>query len=391
MTYVVPFNQVSIVGRELELVSAAARSGRLSGNGPFTRRAEEWLEEHCGASRVLLTPSGTAALEMVALLCDLQPGDEVLMPSFTFVSTANAFVLRGARPRFVDIRADTLNIDESLLEQAVGPRTRAVVAVHYAGVACAMDVVLEVARRHQLLVVEDAAHALGSTFDGVPLGALGSLGVWSFHETKNVTCGEGGALVLSDRRFVARAEILRDKGTDRARFLRGEVDKYTWVDVGSSFVPSELAAAFLLGQLEREEAIRHRRLEIWERYRAALADLEAEGLVRLPTVPPRCTPNGHLFYLLLTTEEKRDALIAALAESGVQAVFHYVPLHDTEIGRRLGSAGDLPITESVSRRLVRLPCYFGLRDEEQDLVIAATRSFLLQSPRRRTGVASAAP
>ena len=300
--YEVPFNRPSMVGRELEYIAQAVAGGRLSGDGPFTRRCQEWLEERCGARKVLLTHSCTAALELAALLCEVGPGDEVIMPSFTFVSTANAFVLRGARPVFVDVRPDTLNLDETLVEAAVGERTRAVVPVHYAGVGCEMEAILAIARRHGLRVVEDAAQGVGATYDGRSLGALGDLGCWSFHETKNFISGEGGALAVQDETLIERAEILREKGTDRAKFFRGQVDKYTWVDLGSSYLPSELVAAYLFAQLEQAAGIRAKRRRIVERYREELADLEAGGRLRLPVVPPRCEHNGHLFYLLLSGE-----------------------------------------------------------------------------------------
>ena len=373
----VPFNWPSMVGRELDYISQAVHGGHLAGDGPFTRRCQEWLERRCGARRVLLTHSCTAALELAALLCGVGEGDEVLMPSFTFVSTANAFVLRGARPVFVDVRPDTLDLDERRLEAAITERTRAVVPVHYAGVACDMDVILEVARRHSLRVIEDAAQGLGATYRGRPLGVLGDLGCWSFHETKNFISGEGGALAIQDPALIERAEILREKGTDRARFFRGEVDKYTWVDVGSSYLPSELVAAYLFAQLERADEILRRRREIFETYRRELANLEAAGRVRLPVVPPDCEHNGHLFYLLLADEGERDGLIRHLKAADVGAVFHYVPLHESPMGRRLGyRRGDLPVTEDVSRRLVRLPCFFELGGEQQARVIAEVRRFL---------------
>lgn len=379
-TYDVPFNRPSMVGRELDYIAQAVHGGRLAGDGPFTRRCQTWMEERYGARKVLLTHSCTAALELAALLCDLQPGDEVILPSFTFVSTANAFVLRGARPVFVDIRPDTLNLDETLVEAAVTGRTRAIVPVHYAGVGCDMDAILGIARRHGLRVVEDAAQGLGASFDGQCLGTLGDLGCWSFHETKNFISGEGGALVVSDEALAERAEILREKGTNRARFFRGEVDKYTWVDLGSSYLPSELVAAYLFAQLERSEEIMRRRRGIFEAYRAGLADLEEQGLVRLPVVPDRCEHNGHMFYLLLPTEQRRDELIAHLDRAGINAVFHYVPLHESPMGRRFGTV-DLPVTESISRRLVRLPCFFELAEEQQMSVVEEVRSFFAQRTR----------
>jgi dTDP-4-amino-4,6-dideoxygalactose transaminase len=376
----VPFNRPSMVGRELEYIEAAVRQGQLAGDGPFTRRCQQWLERQCGATRVLLTHSGTAALELAALLCEVGPGDEVVMPSFTFVSTANAFVLRGARPVFVDIREDTLNLDEGRIEHALSDRSRALVPVHYAGVACEMDAILALARERGLLVVEDAAQGLGATYRDHHLGTLGDLGCWSFHETKNILTGEGGALVISAARLSARAEILREKGTDRARFLRGEVDKYTWVDVGSSYLPSEIIAAYLFAQLEHWQEVLARRRAICERYAGELAPLAAAGSFRLPVVPGACRHNGHMFYMLLADQALRDRLLQHLNAAGINAVFHYVPLHSSPMGRRLGYApSDLPITESVSRRLVRLPCFFSLTDEQQSVVIGEVRRFFCRA------------
>ena len=372
----IPFNLPSMVGRELEYIVEAVRGGHLAGDGVFTRRCQQWLEEHCGAHKVLLTHSCTAALEMAALLCDVGEGDEVIMPSFTFVSTANAFVLRGARPVFVDIRPDTLNLDERRIEEAITGRTRAIVPVHYAGVACDMTAILETARSHGLRVIEDAAQALGATYRGRDLGTLGDLGCWSFHETKNFISGEGGALVVQDPELVERAEIVREKGTDRTKFFRGQIDKYTWVDLGSSYLPSELVAAFLFAQLERSEEILARRKGIFARYRDELAPLENAGLLRLPVVPPDSVPNGHLFYLIVQTESERDALLAYLDSCGVNAVFHYVPLHESPVGQRVGRcAGDMTNTSNISRRLIRLPCYLGLTDEQQGRVIELVHRF----------------
>lgn len=372
----IPFNRPSIVGKELEYIVQAVQSGRLSGGGDFTRRCEQWLEEHYGAHKVLLTHSCTAALEMAALLCDLREGDEVIMPSFTFVSTANAVALRGAIPVFVDIRPDTLNLDERLLEQARSERTRAVVPVHYGGVGCDMGAIRTFAVRHRLFVIEDAAQGLGAKYDGRDLGTIGDFGCWSFHETKNLISGEGGALVIRDPELVERAEMLREKGTDRSRFFRGEVDRYTWRDLGSSYIPSELVAAFLFAQLERASEIIAKRRRIFSTYEAALAPLQAEGLLQLPQVPPECEPNGHLFYILLASESTRDSLLAHLNGRGVNAVFHYVPLHESPAGRRLSrTAGVLPWTENISRRLLRLPCYFELTEEQQMHVADEIRRF----------------
>ena len=372
----IPFNLPSMVGRELEYIVEAVRGGHLAGDGVFTRRSQQWLEHHCGAHKVLLTHSCTAALEMAALLCNVGEGDEVIMPSFTFVSTANAFVLRGARPVFVDIRADTLNIDEQQIENAITERTKAIVPVHYAGVACDMTAIAAIAQRHSLRVIEDAAQALGATYQGRDLGTLGDLGCWSFHETKNFISGEGGALVIQDLELVERAEIVREKGTNRTKFFRGQVDKYTWVDVGSSYLPSELVAAYLFAQLEQAEEILAKRKAIFARYLDELAPLELAGLLRLPTVPSDCVPNGHLFYVIAETPGEREALLAYLESFGVNAVFHYVPLHDSPVGQRVGRcAGEMTNTTSISGRLVRLPCYFGLSDEQQGRVIESLRRF----------------
>lgn len=372
----IPFNLPSIVGREIENIVEAVRGGHLAGDGIFTRRCQRWLEEYCGANKVLLTHSCTAALEIAALLCDLSDGDEVIMPSFTFASTANAFVLRGARPVFVDIRSDTLNIDERLIEGAITERTRAVVPVHYAGIACNMTAVAEIAARHRLHVIEDAAQGLGATYRGRSLGTLGDLGCWSFHETKNFISGEGGALVIQDPALVERAEIVREKGTNRAKFFRGQVDKYTWVDAGSSFLPSELIAAYLFAQLEKADEILARRKEIFARYRAELEPLERAGLLRLPAVPLDCEPNGHLFYVVTESEIVRDALLAHLEASGVNAVFHYVPLHSSPAGLRFGRCGsDMKNTDEISRRLIRLPCYLELKEEQLLRVVDRTRAF----------------
>lgn len=366
----VPFNRPYMVGRELEYIAEAVHLGHLAGDGPFTRRCQSWLEDELGARKVLLTHSCTGALEMCALLCDLKPGDEVIMPSYTFVSTANAFLLRGARPVFVDIRPDTLNLDENLVEEAVTTRTRVIVPVHYAGVACAMDSLLALARDHGLRVVEDAAQGIGATYKGRPLGSLGDLGTLSFHETKNLISGEGGALVIQDEELLARAEIIRDKGTNRARFFRGEVDKYTWVDLGSSFLPAELVSAFLFAQLEKADTILARRREIFERYRAALEDLEIKGRLRLPIIPPECQHNAHVFFVLLPNERQRDELLDHFRHVNINAVFHYVPLHESPMGRKLDYApGQLPVTEAMSRRLLRLPSFYGLQAEQQDRVI----------------------
>jgi dTDP-4-amino-4,6-dideoxygalactose transaminase len=368
---VVPFNVPYTTGREAGYIAEAVAAGHLSGNGAFTRRCERWLEDRIGSVRAMLTPSCTAALEMAAILLDVGPGDEVVMPSFTFVSTANAFALRGASPVFVDVRPDTLTIDVDLASAACSDRTRAIVPVHYAGVGCDMDELCALASR-DVAVVEDAAQGILATESGRPLGSRGALAALSFHETKNVMCGEGGALLVNDERFVERAEMVQEKGTDRRRFFRGQVDKYTWVDVGSSYLLSDLSAAFLWAQLEEAERITARRLEIWNSYHAAFAPLEARELLRRPVVPPSRTHNAHMYYVLLPSESARDRFIADLTEAGVHSVFHYVPLHSSAAGARLGrAAGPMRVTDDASRRLARLPLWAGMRDADVDHVVDA--------------------
>jgi len=372
----IPFNRPVLTGRELEYVRQAVLGMHTSGGGPFTARCEGLLESELSAARVILTPSCTDALEMCALLLDIGPGDEVIVPAFGFVSTANAFALRGARPVFVDVRADTLNLDETRLEERITPRTRAIVALHYAGVACEMDAILGVAERHGIRVVEDNAHGLFGRHAGRPLGGIGSLGTLSFHETKNLTCGEGGALVLRDPEFVERAEIVRDKGTNRQQLFRGAVDRYSWVDLGSSFVLSDILAAFLWAQLEQRSEIAERRQRIWRAYDDALAGwIEAYG-VRRPTVPESCESTHHLYHLLLATPEDRSALLAHLRADGIYAVFHYTPLHLSRMGQGAGGrAGDCPVTEQVSDRLLRLPLYNDLTPADQQIVVESIRDF----------------
>lgn len=377
MKYEIPFNRPFMVGKELEYIRQAVEQGHLAGDGPFTKKCHEWMERAFEARKVLLTPSCTAALELAALLCNLEPGDEIILPSYTFVSSANAFVLRGAKPVFVDIRPDTLNIDEKLIPGAITARTRAIVPTHYAGVACEMDTIMKVASDHALTVIEDAAQGVNATYKGRFLGTLGHVGCYSFHETKNLISGEGGALVLNRAEDVERAEIMREKGTDRSKFFRGEVDKYTWVDVGSSYLPSEIVAAFLYAQLEECEQITQQRRAIYTYYAANLEPLERRGLLRLPYSPPECVGNAHMFYLLLRDAKCRDGLLSFLKARSILGVFHYVPLHTSPMGQRFGyREGDLPLTEDLSRRLVRLPFYFGLRSTEQDRVIGAINSFL---------------
>jgi dTDP-4-amino-4,6-dideoxygalactose transaminase len=367
----IPFNKPYMTGKELWYIAQAHASGHLSGDGPFTRRCHSWLEQATGCRKALLTHSCTAGLEMAALLADLKPGDEVIMPSYTFVSTANAFVLRGAVPVFVDIRPDTLNLDEQQLEQAIGPRTRAIVPVHYAGVSCEMDRIMELARRHGLLVIEDAAQGVTAYYKGRPLGSLGHLAALSFHETKNIIAGEGGALLVNDERFQLRAEVIREKGTNRSQFFRGQVDKYTWVDVGSSYLPGEIVSAFLWAQMEEAQAINARRLAIWDAYHHAFADLEAGGRLRRPVVPAECAHNAHMYYLLLPDLQHRTAFIERLKSKGIGTVFHYVPLHSSPVGARLGRCvGDLPVTSQMSDRLVRLPLWLGLEDRQAEVIDA---------------------
>jgi dTDP-4-amino-4,6-dideoxygalactose transaminase len=373
----IPFNKPLITGKELDYVAQVIRTGQIAADGPFTRRCARQLEDKFGVRKVLMTPSCTAALEMAAMLCGLGPGDEVIMPSFTFVSTANAFVRVGARPVFVEIRSDTLNMDESQLEEAVTPRTRAIVPVHYAGVACEMDAILRVARARGLMVVEDAAQAVNSFYKGRALGSMGHLGTYSFHDTKSLVCGEGGALCCNDPALVERAEVLRDKGTNRAKFFRGEVDKYTWIDVGSSFIPSEITCAFLCAQIEAMDAIKRRRLQIDRVYCELLGPLQEEGLLRLPRVPRGCETHGRSFFVILSSNTARDALMAHLKENGVSAVFHFVPLHTAPMGAKFGyREGDLPVTEDMAGRLLRLPSFAEITPGQQERVADLIGSFL---------------
>lgn len=359
----VPFNRPYVIGTELGYVQDAIDNAHLSGNGPFTRRCTQLLAELLHADSVLLTHSCTGALELAGLLADLGPGDEVIMPSFTFSSTATAFALRGAIPVFVDIRPDTLNLDESLVEAAITPRTKAMVPVHYAGVSCAMDALSAIARDHGLLLIEDAAQAFGSSSGTSPLGTIGAMGALSFHETKNIASGEGGALIINDPRLTDRAEILQEKGTNRRAFFRGQVDKYTWVDHGSSFAPSDITAAYLYAQLERSAWITDQRLAVWDLYHEAFADAESEGRLRRPVVPSGTSHNGHMYYLLLPTSSERDDMLTTLDRAEVNAVFHYIPLHSSPAGRRLGrSAGALPVTDRASSCLLRLPLWVGMGD-----------------------------
>lgn len=375
----IPFNRPLVLESGYAYLRQAAANMHLSGDGEFTRKCHALLEQVLGVRKALLTTSCTHALEMAALLLNIQPGDEVLVPAFTFVSTVNAFVLRGARPVFVDIRPDTLNMDESRLEQRVSARTRAVVPVHYAGVGCEMEEICRLALRHGLAVVEDNAHGLLGTYRGRALGTFGCLATQSFHETKNFSCGEGGALFINDPRHIERAEIVREKGTNRNRFFRGQVDKYTWVDVGSSYLPSDALAALLYAQLEIREHIQSRRRQIWNRYAEQLHDWAEEQGVLLPVVPPHCEQPYHMFYMLLPSLEHRQALIAHLRAQGIHSVFHYQPLHLSDMGRRFGGReGDCPVTEAVSDRLVRLPFYYDLTEADQRRVIRAVHGFRVE-------------
>lgn len=366
----IPFNKSYLTGKELHYIKQAHSNGKLAGDGQFTKRCNEWFEKRSGSTKVLLTHSCTAALEMAALLLNLEPGDEVIMPSYTFVSTANAFVLRGAVPVFLDIRSDTLNLDERLIEAAITPRTRAIVPVHYAGVACEMDAIMGIAKRHRLSVVEDAAQGVMASYKGRVLGSIGDLGAYSFHETKNIISGEGGSLLVNDPKLALRAEIIREKGTDRSRFFRGEIDKYTWQEVGSSFLPGELIAAFLWAQLGEADRITEERLACWNHYQQLLAPLESKGVLRRPIVPEECQHNAHMYYVLLSADFDRQKILDDFRRNNIGAVFHYVPLHSSPAGKRYGRQhGDLAVTNSLSERLVRLPLWVGISKDQQQIVV----------------------
>lgn len=374
----IPFNRPFIAGKELYYIAQTVTFGNMAGDWHFTKSCCELMENRFEVPRVMMTPSCTAALEMCAMLCDLKPGDEVIMPSYTFVSTANAVVLRGARPVFVDIRRDTLNIDEDLIEAAITPNTKAIFPVHYGGVSCEMDTIMTIADKHGLIVAEDAAQGVNSFYKNRALVSIGHLGCYSFHETKNYISGEGGAICINDNQFLDRAEIIRDKGTNRKRFLRGQVDKYSWVDIGSSYVTSEIVSAFLYGQLEQLEEIRLRRKANFNHYHRALKGLEEEGLLRRPIVPDGCESNYHMYYILLPNQGIRDGLMRHLNHHGIMAVFHYVPLHSSPMGLKMGNAeADLPVTEELAVCLLRLPLYFEITDDEQDIVIQAVSSYLM--------------
>ena len=372
----ISFNIPPYVGTELDYVKQAVESHKICGDGQFTKKCDAWMEERFHAQKVLLTTSGTTALDMAALLCDLQPGDEVILPSFTFSSTATSAVLAGAKLVFVDIRPDTMNIDETKIEAAITDRTRVIIAVHYAGVACEMDTIIDIARRHNLKVIEDAAQGVMSSYKGKALGTIGDFGCYSFHETKNYSMGEGGALVINDAAYNEKAEILREKGTNRSRFLRGQVDKYTWVSFGDSYLPSELNAAYLWGQLEKADEINENRLATWHAYDAAFQPLNAAGKLELPTIPEGCVHNAHMYYVKCRDLEERTAFIAYLKEHGVGSAFHYVPLHSAPAGLKFGRfAGEDVYTTKESDRLVRLPMYYGLTEEDRNKVISVVDSF----------------
>lgn len=374
----IPFNWPHMTGKELHYIAESHNNGRLAGDGPFTKRCHTWLEQRTGCKKALLTHSCTAALEMSALLADIQPGDEVIMPSYTFVSTANAFVLRGGVPVFVDIRPDTLNIDEAMIEAAITEKTKAIVAVHYAGIACEMDVIMDIANRHKLLVIEDAAQGVLANYKGRPLGSIGHLGCFSFHETKNIIAGEGGALLINTPQLVKRAEVIREKGTNRSRFFRGQVDKYTWIDIGSSYLPGEITAAFLWAQMQEADSITAQRVAIWNRYHAAFERLEQTGRLRRPVVPGDCNHNAHMYYLLLRDLSERTEFIDAMSRHEINCVFHYVPLHSSPAGQRYGRVhGSLDTTNMQSERLVRLPLFFELSVDQQERVMSAVNEWQL--------------
>jgi dTDP-4-amino-4,6-dideoxygalactose transaminase len=370
----IPFNKPFLTGHEVTNIQQAYVNCQLAGDGPFTKKCTEWLESNVGCKRALLTHSCTAALEMAAILADIQEGDEVIMPSYTFVSTANAFVLRGGIPVFVDVRRDTLNIDETRIEAAITTKTKAIVAVHYAGVSCEMDTIMAIASRFNILVIEDAAQGVMSTYKGRPLGSIGHLGCYSFHETKNIISGEGGALLVNDEELVSRAEIIREKGTNRSGFFRGEVSKYTWMDIGSSYLPGEITAAFLLAQMMEARQITSRRLAIWDQYNSAFKTIAKSSLVSLPTVPNKIDHNAHMFYILLNDNESRDKFIHEMKLVNIACVFHYVPLHSSPQGLKSGRCfGALDVTADIASRLVRLPLWLGLEDDHDYVIKSAIR------------------
>lgn len=368
----IPFNKPYMTGSELDYIKQAYRDRHLSGDGPFTQKCQQWLEKNIKTKKALLTHSCTAALEMAAILINTQPGDEIIMPSYTFVSTANAFVLRGAVPVFVDIRPDTLNIDETKIEAAITPKTKAIVPVHYAGVGCEMDAILSIADKYHLYVIEDAAQAILSTYKGQPLGSMGHLAALSFHETKNIIAGEGGALLINDEKFIERAEIIREKGTDRSRFFRGTVDKYTWLDMGSSYLPSEVTAAFLWAQMERAEEITNNRMQIWQNYHKALQALEEKALLRRPILPTTCHYNAHMYYILVNSLTTRNHILTEMQKKNIDAISHYVPLHTSPCGKKIARTQDkLFFTESLAEKLIRLPMFIGLDPKMIEMIVAA--------------------
>ncbi|GAB3186926.1 dTDP-4-amino-4,6-dideoxygalactose transaminase [Hydrogenophaga aquatica] len=371
----IPYNRPYMTGTEIEYIQDAKQRNMLAGDGWFTKQCHQWLESNTGSHKALLTHSCTAALEMAALLIDVRPGDEIIMPSYTFVSTANAFVLRGGVPVFVDIRPDTLNIDETKIESAITSRTKAIVPVHYAGVGCEMDAIMDIAERHSISVIEDSAQGVMAKYKGLPLGGIGNLGAYSFHETKNIISGEGGALLINQPNYIKQAEIIREKGTDRSRFFRGEVDKYTWQSIGSSFLPGELISAFLWAQLEQSEYITDQRLKIWNRYNSLIEPLERDGLLRRPIVPAHCEHNGHIFYALLNTDTDRNLVLNRMKQDEIHALFHYIPLHSSPAGRRFcRTHGELTNTEQLSERIIRLPIWIGMSESEQTRVIESLKS-----------------
>ncbi|HGE69684.1 TPA: dTDP-4-amino-4,6-dideoxygalactose transaminase [Candidatus Poribacteria bacterium] len=375
----IPFNKPHLTGKELGYIEESLKSGNIVGNCEFTKKCERLMEEKFGAKKVLLTGSCTDAMEMASLLIDLQPDDEVIVPSFTFVSTANAFILRGARPVFVDIREDTLNIDEKKIEEKITNKTKAIYPVHYAGVSCDMDVIMDIAKKYNLYVMEDSAQGVNARYKGKFLGTIGHLGAYSFHGTKNYTCGEGGALVINDERFIERAEILREKGTNRSKFIRGEVDKYTWVDIGSSFLLSDVSASFLYAQLENLDEIKEKRKAVFDFYYENLKELEDSGYLKLPTIPKECETNYHIFYILLPSHEIRNSLMDQLKSEGIQSTFHYIPLHNSPMGMKFGyKDGDLPITETVSSCILRLPFYADLKLDELSFVVEKIKEKMLE-------------
>ena len=374
--YRIPFNKPFLAGKELYYIAQSVLSGHTAGDGTFTKKCQAFMEEKFGANKILLTHSCTAALEMSAILCEVGPGDEVILPSFTFVSTANAFYLRGAKLVFVDVQQDTLNMDVIQIEDVITDRTRAIVPVHYAGIGCEMNTIMDIAKRHNLYVIEDAAQGVNAKYNNTYLGTMGDIGTYSFHETKNFICGEGGAIVINNEKFIERAEIIREKGTNRSKFFRGEVDKYTWVDIGSSYLPSDLLAAFLYAQLENMDSINSRRGKLFECYYKELIPLVNDGKLRLPYISSECESNSHMFYIILNDEDTRNALMDHLKPRGILAVFHYLPLHLSKVGRSMGyTEGQLPVTESMSGCLLRLPFYYELKQAEQDEIVDAIKDF----------------